>query len=107
VYEKDCRARRIRHDFTVRPEITGGWQGTLQAPQRDLRIVVKVAKDQSGLKAVMYSIDQGGGGIGGTVSRQAPVVRIAIPGMGANYEGKLDSDGVTTAGTWSQCEPLP
>jgi uncharacterized protein (TIGR03435 family) len=88
-------------------DITGVWQGTLQTPQRDLRIVVKVAKEQSGLKAVMYSIDQGGGGIGGTVTLQAPAVKIAIPGIGATYEGKLDSDGVTLAGTWSQGQPLP
>ena len=84
-------------------DITGVWQGTLQAPQRDLRIVIKIAKEAQGLKATMYSIDQGGGqGIGGSVSVQAPVVKISIPGVGGEYEGKLDSDGVNLAGTWSQ-----
>ena len=41
-------------------DITGTWQGTLKAG-KDLRIVLKVSKaDAGGLKAVMYSIDQGG-----------------------------------------------
>lgn len=83
-------------------DITGMWQGTLQTPQRDLRIVIKVEKAGQGLKAMMYSIDQGGQGIAGTVSLQAPVVKIAVPGIGGNYEGKLDSDAVNMTGTWSQ-----
>lgn len=84
-------------------DISGVWQGTLQAPQRDLRIVMKIAKDAQGLKATMYSIDQGGGqGIGGTVSLQASAVKITVPGIGGEYEAKLDSDGVNMAGTWSQ-----
>jgi uncharacterized protein (TIGR03435 family) len=86
-------------------DITGIWQGTLQVPQRDLRIVMKVSKADAGgaLKAVMYSIDQGGGqGIAGSVTLQAPVVKMTIPGIGGTYEGKLDSDGVNLTGTWSQ-----
>jgi bla regulator protein blaR1 len=85
-------------------DITGIWQGTLRvkAAQRDLRIVVKISKDQSALKAVMYSIDQGGGGFGGTVTLQAPTVKIAIAGIGATYEGTLDSEGTVLTGNWSQ-----
>lgn len=41
-------------------DITGTWQGTLQAG-RELRTVIKISKaDGGGLKAVMYSIDQSG-----------------------------------------------
>ncbi|HUK19843.1 MAG TPA: TIGR03435 family protein [Bryobacteraceae bacterium] len=85
-------------------DITGIWQGTLQIPQKDLRIVIKISKaDQGGaLKAVLYSIDQGAPGLAGTVSLQASVAKISIPGAGATYEGKLDSDGVNLAGTFNQ-----
>lgn len=83
-------------------DITGIWQGTLQTPLRDLRIVIKIGKAEQGLQAMMYSIDQGGQGIGGTVSLQAPAVKIAVPGIGGSYEGKFDSDGVNMTGTWSQ-----
>jgi hypothetical protein len=38
--------------------IDGTWQGTLQTPQRALRLVMKVTSAENGtLKAVFYSID--------------------------------------------------
>lgn len=88
-------------------DITGIWQGTLQTPQRDLRIVIKISKEQQGLKAVLYSIDQGGPGIGGSVAQQGGAIKIAVPGIGGTYDGKLDSDGVNIEGTWVQGNPLP
>ncbi len=83
-------------------DITGTWQGILQTPQRDLRIVIKIDKAEQGLKATMYSIDQGGQAIGGTVTIQGPAVMIAVPGIGGTYEAKLDSDAVNLNGNWSQ-----
>ena len=44
-------------------DVAGSWQGTLQGPQggNPLRIVMQISKaDGATLKAVMYSIDQGG-----------------------------------------------
>jgi uncharacterized protein (TIGR03435 family) len=83
-------------------DITGIWQGTLKAPQRDLRVVLKISKDQNAFRVNMYSIDQGGGSIGGSATLQAGTVKVVIPGAGGTYEGKLDSDGVTLTGNWSQ-----
>ena len=40
-------------------DITGSWQGTLQAG-RPLRVVFKITNEGGALKTVMYSIDQGG-----------------------------------------------
>ena len=88
-------------------DLTGIWQGTLQTPQKDLRIVIKISKDPQSLKAVLYSIDQGGPGIAGAVTLQGPVVRISVPGINGTYDGKLDSDGVAMEGTWTQGNPLP
>jgi uncharacterized protein (TIGR03435 family) len=87
------------------PDITGTWQGTLVIPQanRELRAVIKITKDGSTLKGMFYSIDQGGQAIGmGAITVQGPTVKFAVPGAGANYEGKLDSDAVNLTGTWSQ-----
>jgi len=89
-------------------DITGTWQGALQAG-RELRTVIKISKGgDGGLKAVMYSIDQGGQGIAATVTLQGSTVKMSVPGIGGAYEGKLDSDGVSIAGTWTQgATPLP
>src|SRR5215467_619886 len=39
--------------------LSGTWQGTLEAGARRLRIVIKISNDAGGLRALMYSIDQG------------------------------------------------
>lgn len=93
-------------------DITGTWQGKLsvpQAPNGELRIVIKIAKgDGSALKATMYSIDQPGPGIpAGAITVQGSNVKITVPGIGGSYEGKLDSDAVAMTGTWSQGGPKP
>jgi uncharacterized protein (TIGR03435 family) len=89
--------------------ITGTWQGTLQAG-RDLRIVIRISTtEKDDLKAIMYSIDQGAQGLpGGAIVRQGATVRIPVPGVGGEFEGKLSADGNSIAGTWTQGpKPLP
>ena len=83
--------------------LVGTWQGTLQAGGRDLRIVFKISTTSAdALTAVIYSIDQGGQPLpGGKVTRQGSAVKITTA-IGANYEGKVNADGNTIAGTWSQ-----
>jgi hypothetical protein len=76
-------------------DIAGTWQGTLQTPQRALRLVMKLerANDES-LKALFYSIDQNGQGIpGSNVSFQGSTFKATIPAINGNFEGKLSADG--------------
>jgi hypothetical protein len=92
--------------------ITGTWQGSLQSsPDRPpLRVVIKISRaaDES-LKAVLYSIDQGGMPISASAAaQQGSTVKIAVPAIGGSYEGKLSADGNSIAGTWTQVgPPLP
>ena len=59
-------------------DIAGIWQGTLEAG-KGLRTVLKITKDDGKLKAVMYSIDQGGQPIGvNSISVQGSSVNFAI-----------------------------
>jgi uncharacterized protein (TIGR03435 family) len=90
-------------------DLTGSWQGTLNAGGRDLRIVIKLSKADNGdLKAMFYSIDQGGQGIGaGAITVQGTNIKIPVPGIGGTYEGKLSSEGNAITGTWTQGPPLP
>ena len=39
--------------------ITGNWQGTLQAGQQRVRIVFKIALENDKLQATLYTVDQG------------------------------------------------
>lgn len=85
-------------------DLSGSWQGTLNAGGRDLRIVVKISKTDSGdLKAVFYSIDQPGPGLaGGAITVQSSNVKIPVPGIGGTYEGRLSSEANSLTGTWTQ-----
>jgi len=89
-------------------DITGTWQGTLHTG-KDLRVVIRVSKaDTGGLKAVMYSIDQGAQGFPASVTLQGTTVKIAVPGIGDTYEGKLtNSEATSITGSWNQGVPRP
>lgn len=88
--------------------IAGSWQGTLQPPQRELRIVMKIegASDEA-LKATFYSIDQNGRGAPASVTLRGSAFKATIPAIGASYEGKLSADGSTISGTFTQNTSLP
>jgi uncharacterized protein (TIGR03435 family) len=90
-------------------DITGTWQGTLQARKQELRTVIKISKaDGGGLKAVFYSIDQSGQGVAGAIAVQGSTVKISLPGIGGTYEGKLNADGASITGAWTQgASPMP
>jgi uncharacterized protein (TIGR03435 family) len=91
-------------------DLTGVWQGTLKTPNRDIRLVVKIAKDiPTGYKAIAYSIDQGGSGLPSTsFTTQLPAVKFAFGGVGAAYDGKLTPDNSEMDGTFTQGgQPLP
>jgi uncharacterized protein (TIGR03435 family) len=83
-------------------DITGNWQGTLQAGQ-GLRTLVKISKDDGKLKAVMYSIDQGGQPIGiNSVSIQGSTVNFEIKALDVTYTGTLNPEGTTISGSATQ-----
>jgi uncharacterized protein (TIGR03435 family) len=83
-------------------DITGIWQGTLEAG-KGLRTVVKITKDNGKLKAVMYSIDQGGQPIGvNSISVQGSSVNFAITALDVAYAGTLSPDGKTITGSATQ-----
>jgi len=80
--------------------IAGIWQGTLKA-DRDLRVVLKISKDDGKLKAVMYNIDQDARPI---TASSATLVDSTFKAewFFGKYEGKLSADDTSIVGTWSQ-----
>ena len=87
--------------------ITGNWQGTLQAGPQKVRIIFKVALENDNLKAIVYSIDQPSPPIAATITRDGSTVKMSVPSINGKYEGKLSGDGNSMAGTWTQGAPLP
>jgi uncharacterized protein (TIGR03435 family) len=91
-------------------DIAGNWQGTLQAPDRSLRTILKVSKtDKGGWSAKFYSIDQGAQAINvPAVTVDGSTFTFTIDQIGGSYVGKLSADGSSVVGTWTQGSmPLP
>jgi uncharacterized protein (TIGR03435 family) len=90
-------------------DLSGNWQGTLKVG-KELRVVFTIYKgDKDGWSAKMYSIDQTPQPIPVTsVTRQGPVIKISVTGIGGSYEGTLSADGKSINGTWTQGpQPFP
>jgi uncharacterized protein (TIGR03435 family) len=83
-------------------DLTGTWQGAVRNPdtQQELRTVLKIASsNENPIKGNFYSIDQTYLVFPATLTVQASVVKLSIPGIGASYQGKLSADGATLSGT--------
>jgi|SRR5579871_5028411 len=88
--------------------ITGSWQGTLKAGPQELRIVIKISLDNDKLKAVTYSIDQGGQPIPvSAITKDGSMIKMTVAAINGSYEGKLSADANSITGTWTQNMPLP
>ena len=66
--------------------ITGNWQGTLQAGQQKVRIVFKIALENEKLKATLYIVDQPAPPFAATITRDGSTVKMTIPAINGNYK---------------------
>jgi uncharacterized protein (TIGR03435 family) len=83
-------------------DITGIWQGTLQAGQ-GLRTQLRITKDDGKLKAVMYSIDQSPQPIPvSSIALQGTTFTFEIKQLDVTYTGTLNSDGTSITGNATQ-----
>jgi uncharacterized protein (TIGR03435 family) len=83
----------------------GSWHGTAQGPQGQTRkVVFKISKaDNQALAAVIYSVEPAGPPINAaSVTLAGSNLKIAIPAIGGDYEGKLSADGNSIAGAVKQ-----
>src|ERR1700679_3810997 len=85
------------------PDISGNWQGTLQAG-KGLRLVLKISKaDTGGWKALMYSIDQGSDPFAVTsVTVDKLNFGFTIKPLDVTYSGTLNADHTAITGNATQ-----
>lgn len=84
-------------------DLTGNWQGTLEAG-RGLRIILKVSKGADGqLAAKIYSIDQGARPMDATsIAISGNTVNFAVKPIEFTYTGTLAADGNSISGKATQ-----
>lgn len=94
-------------DSLFAQDITGTWQGKLKAAT-EARFVIKISRMDSGLKAMVYNIDQRGPGVAAdSVELQGSTVEMSVSALGSTYKGTLSSEGTTITGTWTGAQPSP
>lgn len=83
-------------------DIDGAWMGTLDVSTK-LRIVFHFVNTSGGLTATLDSPDQGAKGLPvATVTRDGSSIKLAMPNLGATFDGKLAADHSTIEGTFHQ-----
>jgi len=89
--------------------IAGDWHGTLKAGGAELRLVLHIAKSDNGsLTSTLDSVDQGANGIPvNSTTLQDSVLKLTVDAVQGTYEGKVNADASSIAGTWTQGQPLP
>jgi uncharacterized protein (TIGR03435 family) len=89
-------------------ELTGNWQGTLQAT-KNLRMILVVTKEDGRLQAKLYSVDETAQPFRVSfISQDGATVKFAIELNGTTYEGTMNAGNTAIAGTWTQgVTPLP
>jgi uncharacterized protein (TIGR03435 family) len=98
----------VANGTQAKGDISGNWQGTLQLPQRSLRIILQATKTDKGWAAKLYNIDQPSPPITVTsISTDGSTVKFTVELMGLSYEGKLGGDENSIVGTWTQANPIP
>src|SRR5208283_5252035 len=85
-------------------DVTGDWQGTVNAGTTQLHFILHITKDNGGnLKATMDSVDQHAFGlVVNSISLKNSKLKLAVDRFQASYEGKLNPDASKIFGTWSQ-----
>lgn len=85
-------------------DIAGIWEGKLQVPGMELRIVFHITVNPEGeLIATMDSPDQGVRGIPvDEVILQDNILQLTIKSIGGSYQGDFNSDLIAIEGIWQQ-----
>lgn len=91
--------------------LAGVWQGALKAGAFDLRLALKIVKDEKqpgGYKAALDSLDQGAKDIPfDAVRLDGDQVKLEAKALKAVFEGQLSKDGQELSGQWKQNGSLP
>ena len=89
--------------------IAGDWQGTLNAGQAQLRLVLHITAGKDGaLTSSLDSIDQGANGIPvSATSMKESKLSLTVDAVHGTYEGTVNKDVSEIDGTWTQTMPLP
>jgi hypothetical protein len=84
-------------------ELAGDWKTSLEVNGTTLRMLMHVAKTESGLSATLDSLDQGALGLRvDSIRMEGPRLRLEMSQFGARYEGDWNTTANQFEGQWKQ-----
>lgn len=85
-------------------DLQGYWKGTISVGQSQLRLAFKISEPAAGIFAgTLDSLDQGARDVPvSSIAYTKPTVEIELTGLGARFEGELNTEGTEISGTWEQ-----
>jgi hypothetical protein len=97
----EAKVAEVKASPAVAKAFVGTWEGKLDGP--DLRLVLKMANDAAGAKAVLISVDQGGVEIPVTaIEQKESKLTLEVAMVGGRYEGEINKEASELTGTWTQ-----
>jgi pimeloyl-ACP methyl ester carboxylesterase len=85
-------------------DLTGDWQGTLQGPNGELRVVLRIEDSASGgWKVTEFTPDQGSNGmVADDVALEGSTLDVTFARINGSYRGTISGDGTSIEGNWVQ-----
>lgn len=90
-------------------DIAGDWQGTLETSAAEIRVVFDIEKgEDGGWKATEFTPDEGSNGVvADSVTLQGSNLKLTFRQIRGTYEGTINENGTSIAGTWTQGRSQP
>jgi hypothetical protein len=84
-------------------ELEGTWNGTLEAGERQMRLILKMANQPDGTATgTIVSPDGSGVEIPIAMTQKASSLTVDVPSVGISYVGVLNAAGTELVGTWTE-----
>ena len=93
---------KTEHKAVSPSDIDGAWMGTLDTGAIKLRVAFHIVNTENGLTATLDSLDQSSMGMATSVTRDGSSLKIEVPIVHGNFEGKISADLSSIDGKWSQ-----
>jgi hypothetical protein len=99
----DAKIAPAPKNAAIGKELEGSWDGTIEAGEKQIRLIVKMANQPDGTAVgTVMSPDGSGVEIPIGITQKAAAVTIDVVSVGASFAAVLNADGTELTGTWTQ-----